>query len=156
MKQDGQLGLILLDLRGAVRSLLQSITTVTGYAVILGWYVYFKYIRLKLAGVLPRLLTMMATIDFVGLLLEKVQAMHEKAHQGKAPISGAHVWLDGVGARLEQFLENFASYNAVRSYLQAHAQLVVFAASGVTLILAYIVYKHHHRMTKRVQQHLEF
>jgi hypothetical protein len=136
------------QIAGLGRYLREWIPTVLGYLFIWAWLGYYKNIRLYMAPHLTRVLMVVATIEFSALSVEKLGAMiAEKLlaihlATDHYPHSGIHLWIDSIVNQIQKRASDLPT--------------VVALTSVATLITAFIVYRHHHLMTERVQQHLEF
>jgi hypothetical protein len=156
MAKDGELARILTDLQDAVRSLGQLCWIVAGFGAILTWYVYFRYVRRAFGRALSRVVGIMATFDLLVLSVEKLADVHEEIHKTNRPLSPVHQWLDHVAIQLQQLLQRSSIYVHLSHFLGEHIHLILFVSSGATVFLAYILFRHHHRIMRLMEQHEMF
>jgi hypothetical protein len=137
-KLDNEFLQIITDLRAAVLKAVQSLRSLFGYAFMVLWWAYVRYIRLVIFPRLPRLFIFVSFIDFFILLAEGLEEVHKNfdaEHPSLIPPAGFH-----------------AVIHVIDDKLLGPGPLIAFSIASI--LLASLMVWHHHRVTERVQQHL--
>jgi len=132
---------ILEDIRGSLVALWKIFRSFLGFAFMAAWWEYSK-LRLRIAPALPYVFVFVATLDFGMLLVAGLMELDHRMHD-KILLTDSSWRPSG----LHGSMHDFARWLAIgpRPYI---------AFSVISLVLGWMMFRHHHRVTERDKHYL--